>query len=143
MNIKGFEAILKSVRKTNIKEIEIKSKLTKIKIVRKDEEIRKSESGLLNKKTPSTEVVAKEEKSSFNDIRSPQIGFFNRYDPKTKKQYFKLRDVVKKGDILATIVSMHIHHNVISEFDGKITEFLVEQDQPVEYDQPLIRLSNG
>ena len=143
MNIDGFEAILRSVKKTSIKEIAIESKLTKIKIVRKDEEIKGGKNDSLIKKSPTAEMLSKEEKSYFLDIPSPQIGFFNRYNPKTRKQYFKLRDVVKKGDIVGTIVSMHIHHNIISEVDGKITEFLVEQDQPVEYDQPLIRLTDS
>ncbi len=141
MKTEGLEIILQSIKKTTIKEVEIKSKLTQVKIVRKDEEI----NNLSGKHIPphlNQQIKPVENKNNSFDICSPQIGFFNRYNPKTKKQYFKLRDIVKKGDIVGTVVSMHIHNEIISNFDGKITEILVEQDQPVEYNQPVIRLTS-
>ncbi len=143
MKIEGFEAIIKSIKKTSIKEVEVKSKLTQFKIIRKDDEILSQQKAHTlptssQVKSPGKEIkVDKDEKL---DILSPQIGFFSRYHPKTKKQYVKLRDVVKKGDVVGNVISMHIHHQVISQIDGKISEFLVEEKQPVEYEQPLIRL---
>ncbi len=74
------------------------------------------------------------------DILAPQIGFFSRYNVSTKKHYIKLRDQVKKGDVVACIKSMHLIYDVVAEHSGKIVEILVEEGQPVEYHQPLMRL---
>ena len=85
-------------------------------------------------------VIPSERKQANNDICANQVGFFSRFDKVAKKQYVKLRDVVKKGDIVGIIMVLDMHYEVIADKGGKIVNFLVEEAQPVEYGQPLIRL---
>jgi biotin carboxyl carrier protein len=75
-----------------------------------------------------------------NDICSKNIGFFSRFNPKSKKQYIKLRDVIKVGDVLGVVRAMHVDQEIVADKTGKVTHFLVEEGQPVEYGQPLVRL---
>ena len=44
---------------------------------------------------------------------------------------------VKKGDVLCIIEAMKIMNEVVSEFDGEVKEVLVDNEQLVEYGQPL------
>jgi acetyl-CoA carboxylase biotin carboxyl carrier protein len=68
------------------------------------------------------------------------VGIFTRLNPKTKEAYVKLRDVVKKGDVIAHIRVLGHLQDVVVDEEGKIKEILVEEGQPVEYGQPLFRL---
>ena len=45
---------------------------------------------------------------------------------------------VKKGDVIMIIESMKLMNEVQSEFDGKVTQILVEDGQAVEFDQPIM-----
>ena len=47
---------------------------------------------------------------------------------------------MKKGQTLAIVEAMKLMNEIESEFDGVIEEVLVENGQPVEYNQPLFRL---
>lgn len=50
-------------------------------------------------------------------------------------------DTVKKGQTLAIIEAMKLMNEIESEYDGTITEILVNNAEPVEYGQPLFRIS--
>ena len=47
---------------------------------------------------------------------------------------------VKKGDTLYIIESMKLMNEVASEFDGVVAEYYVQDGDPVEYGQPILRL---
>jgi len=46
-------------------------------------------------------------------------------------------DVVKKGQVLGIVEAMKLMNEIESEFEGEIKEILVENEQMVEYGQPL------
>ena len=147
MEIKQLEIIYKNIKNKAINEIAIEYKNSKIKIIKGEN------SSLNNEPEVITENIVTDNISKTSsispeieekvDILSKDIGFFSRYNPKTKKQFVKLRDYVEKGEAVGNIKSMHIDHIVIAEKSGKITDFLVEEGQPVEYHQPLIRLETN
>ena len=146
MELKKLNAILRAFETTSAKEITLQSKLVKIHIVRSKampkQSPRDSSSLPLTHLGGEANSGLSNGKQIHNDIVSNQVGYFSRFNPKEKKQIVKLRDIVKKGDLVAIIKSAHIEHKVFSETSGKIIEFLVEEGQPVEYGQPLIRLDN-
>jgi len=74
------------------------------------------------------------------DVTSKWVGIFTRLNPKTKEAYVKLRDTVRKGDVIAHVRVLGHLQDVVCEYDGKVKEILVEEGQPVEYGQPLFRL---
>ena len=48
---------------------------------------------------------------------------------------------MKKGQTLAIVEAMKLMNEIESEFDGTITEILVENGEAVEYGQPLFRIA--
>ena len=46
-------------------------------------------------------------------------------------------DRIKDGDVVCVIEAMKLFNEIESEVTGKIVKFLVEDNNPVEYDQPL------
>ena len=143
-----LNSICEILENTSINEFILETKTSKIRI--ELETNRKTPTTLntndLSSITKSEKVntaVFKEKTDNDTDIDivSRHVGFFSRYDPKLKRQYIKLRDTIAKGDVIGVIRSIHINYEVISEVNGKVIDFLVEEGQPVEYCQPLIRLS--
>ena len=51
--------------------------------------------------------------------------------------FVNVGDVVKKGQTLCVIEAMKLFNEIESDIAGKIVEVLVEDANPVEYDQPL------
>ncbi|MCX7882110.1 MAG: biotin/lipoyl-binding protein [Brevinematales bacterium] len=80
------------------------------------------------------------QESPIKDVTSKWVGVFTRLNPKTKEAYVKLRDTVKKGEVIAHVRVLGHLQDVVCEYDGKVKEILVEEGQPVEYGQPLFRL---
>jgi biotin carboxyl carrier protein len=54
-----------------------------------------------------------------------------------KRPYIKVGDFVNPGKILGRIATCGLFENIVSEYSGRIAKILVENTQPVEYDQPL------
>lgn len=74
------------------------------------------------------------------DIVSPTVGIFERSNPKTEEYYVKLRDFVKEGQIVGQVKVLGVHYDVLAPISGKIIEILIEDEQPIEYGQPIMRL---
>ena len=73
-------------------------------------------------------------------IRSPLVGTFYAAPAEDADAFVAVGDMVKKGQTLAIVEAMKLMNEIESEFDGVIEELLVENGQPVEYNQPLFRL---
>lgn len=82
---------------------------------------------------------AKDSSDSVFELRSKWVGFFTRLNTKTGEYYIKLRDTVKKGDIIAHVRVLGIMQDVVADDEGKVKEILIEEGQPIEYGQPIMR----
>ena len=70
-------------------------------------------------------------------IKSPMIGTFYRSSSPDKDAYVKVGDAVAKGDTVCIVEAMKLFNEIESEVSGTIVKVLVEDAQPIEYDQPL------
>ncbi len=70
-------------------------------------------------------------------VKSPMVGTFYSKSAPTAEAYVKIGSKVKKGDTLCIIEAMKLMNEIESEFDGEIIEILVNDDEMVEYNQPL------
>ena len=78
-----------------------------------------------------------EETSNYIEVKSPMIGTFYRRPAPDKDLFCEVGDVVKQGDTVCVIEAMKLFNEIDSEVSGKIVKVLVEDNSPVEYDQPL------
>jgi len=89
---------------------------------------------------PSTPAAAVEEpaqKAAGIEIKSPMVGTFYRAPAPDAEPYVKTGDTVQKGSVLCIIEAMKLMNEIEAEFPCRILEILVENEQPVEYNQPL------
>ncbi|WP_137818539.1 acetyl-CoA carboxylase biotin carboxyl carrier protein [Pseudomonas sp. 2FG] len=75
-----------------------------------------------------------------NVVRSPMVGTFYRTPAPTSPAFVEIGQSVKKGDILCIVEAMKMMNHIEAETSGVIESILVENGQPVEYDQPLFTI---
>ncbi len=83
--------------------------------------------------TPAASVVG-------DEIKSPMVGTFYLSPAPNADPYVEVGSAVKKGQVLCIIEAMKLMNEIESDHDGKIVEILVQNGQPVEYNQPLFRI---
>ena len=70
-------------------------------------------------------------------MRSPMVGTFYRSPAPGSKSFVEEGQVVKAGDTLCIIEAMKILNQIECEKSGTVKRILVDNGQPVEYNQPM------
>jgi acetyl-CoA carboxylase biotin carboxyl carrier protein len=160
MDFKSIQEILRFVSKSELTEVEIEQKDFKLKVKRQLPDVHMVQAPYaapalmqapmqaMPMPAPvsapvsapaagdSTSASAESGKNLF-EYRSPIIGTFYRASGPDKDVFVKVGDMVRKGQVLCIIEAMKLFNEIESEVEGKIVKILVENSQPVEYDQPL------
>jgi acetyl-CoA carboxylase biotin carboxyl carrier protein len=71
-------------------------------------------------------------------IRSPMVGTAYLSSAPGAKQFASVGDQVAVGDTLLIVEAMKVMNPIVSPRAGTIVSVLVDNAQPVEFDQPLI-----
>ena len=81
--------------------------------------------------------AAQTQKENLLEVKSPIVGTFYRSPSPTADPYVQVGTVVAKGNVLCIIEAMKLMNEIESEVSGKIVKVLVDNSQPVEYNQTL------
>ena len=73
-----------------------------------------------------------------NALKSPMVGTLYLFPEPGAKPFVNVGDTVSEGQTLVIIEAMKVMNPIAAPRAGKITQILVENGQPVEYDQPLV-----
>ncbi|MGQ7247537.1 acetyl-CoA carboxylase biotin carboxyl carrier protein [Halomonas sp. V046] len=76
-----------------------------------------------------------------NAILSPMVGTFYRSPAPGAKTFVEIGSTVKKGDTVCIVEAMKMMNQIEADRDGVIEAVLVEDGEPVEFDQPLVVIS--
>ena len=71
-------------------------------------------------------------------ITSPMVGTFYRSASPTSKAFIEIGDTVAVGDTLCIIEAMKMLNQIEADKAGKVKAILVENEQPIEFGQPLV-----
>ena len=75
-----------------------------------------------------------------NIIKSPMVGTIYLQPEPGSDPFIKIGDKVNKGQTLLIVEAMKTMNDIVADKDGVIKEILVGNEQPVQYDDPLIIL---
>ena len=122
--------------------LKLKKEQGKVKVINAPAAV---DTAALNSLTEISEVSASEEKEDTiktegNVVVSPLVGTFYTSPAQDAEPFVKTGDTVKKGQTLAIVEAMKLMNEIESDFDGVIEEVLVQNEQAVEYGQPLFRI---
>jgi acetyl-CoA carboxylase biotin carboxyl carrier protein len=77
---------------------------------------------------------------AYHEVRSPIVGTFYRAPAPDADPYVEVGQIVQPKVVLCIIEAMKLMNEIESDVSGRIVKILVENGQPVEYNQPLFLL---
>ncbi|MGL5193707.1 MAG: acetyl-CoA carboxylase biotin carboxyl carrier protein [Chroococcales cyanobacterium] len=75
------------------------------------------------------------------EVISPMVGTFYRSPSPDEPPFVAVGDRIKLGQTVCIIEAMKLMNEIEAEVSGQVVEILVENGTPVEYGQPLMRIS--
>ena len=142
-----LKEIIYILENSNVNEIEVNFWGKKYRVV-KNANISTAVSSL-----PDLKIVEKNKSADKLDIKeepkevestvkgesllSPMPGTFYSSPTPDDPAFVSKGDTVKKGTTLCIIEAMKIMNEIEAEYDGKVVDILVNNSEPVEYNQPL------
>lgn len=76
-------------------------------------------------------------------LRSPMVGTFYSAPNPESDPFVRIGSRVASGDTLCLVEAMKMFNQIEAEFGGEVVAVLVEDGQPVEFDQPLFVIRRG
>ncbi|WP_020410347.1 acetyl-CoA carboxylase biotin carboxyl carrier protein [Hahella ganghwensis] len=73
-------------------------------------------------------------------VKSPMVGTFYRSPSPTAGAFVEVGQQVKAGDVLCIVEAMKMMNQIEADKSGTVEAILVENGQPVEFDQPLFTI---
>ena len=73
-------------------------------------------------------------------IKSPMVGTFYRSPSPSSPVFVEVGKHVKAGDVVCIVEAMKMMNQIEADYAGVVEAILVEDGEPVEFDQPLIRI---
>ncbi|GAB6128305.1 acetyl-CoA carboxylase biotin carboxyl carrier protein [Blautia stercoris] len=145
MEFEKMIELIKTVSDSNLTQFQIEEdgfklsmktdKQSKV-VVQKQESVPKEiQSVAMDEIKPAEQKEIK--KAEGNVVKSPLVGTFYSASSPDSAPFVKVGDTVKKGQVLGIVEAMKLMNEIESEFDGVVKEIQIENEQVVEYGQPL------
>ncbi len=137
--------LLKLFEESGVEELELEHSFwrgTRVRLSRR----RSAEAVAPATQVPALQVpVEVEPKESVIDdglhqVLSPMVGTFYRASSPESKVFASVGESVKSGQALCIIEAMKIMNEIPVDIAGEVVEILVENGEPVEYNQPLFKI---
>ncbi|WP_404482208.1 acetyl-CoA carboxylase biotin carboxyl carrier protein [Novosphingobium sp. BL-52-GroH] len=71
-------------------------------------------------------------------VKSPMVGTVYLAAEPGAPDFISVGKAVKQGDVLLIVEAMKVMNQIVAPKSGTVTAILVDNQQPVEYDQPLV-----
>ncbi|MEO0435776.1 MAG: acetyl-CoA carboxylase biotin carboxyl carrier protein [Pseudomonadota bacterium] len=75
-----------------------------------------------------------------NVVKSPMVGTFYRSPSPSTPAFVEIGATVKAGDVLCIVEAMKMMNQIEADVSGTVEAVLVENGEPVEFDQPLFSI---
>jgi len=162
MDLKDIRQIIKIVETSNISEFELEEGGTKVKIVKNSGTSVMPVSDVHVVASPVPQPVvqppvahtapvqpipvaepASSEAENTVEVHSPMVGTFYRAPSPDADPYVEVGQTVSVGQTLCIVEAMKLMNEIEAEISGKIVKILVDNAQPVEYNQPLFLIEKS
>ena len=136
----AIKELTNMLEELNLSEIQIENdKIGKVKVARNNY---KQQIPNVSTNQEKTDNDAKNEKlineDEENIIKSPMVGTIYLQPEPDSDPFIKTGDKVKKGQTLLIVEAMKTMNDIVADKNGTIKEILVKNEQPVQFDDPLI-----
>jgi acetyl-CoA carboxylase biotin carboxyl carrier protein len=153
MDLKQIHELIKIVNKSNIGEISIEDKDGKVTIKQKEEQVvtvaaapqqvyniappAPQQAPAAAASAPAAAPAPAPKADNLITVKSPMIGTFYRRPSPDKPNFVEVGSTIEPGKVVCIIEAMKLFNEIEAEVKGTIVKILVEDNNPVEFDQPL------
>ncbi|MDA0195097.1 MAG: acetyl-CoA carboxylase biotin carboxyl carrier protein [Bacteroidetes bacterium] len=142
MKVKEIQELIDYIKSTGLEEVSIETAEIKIKVKRNVKSAMTSSSAAYPSSIQTAAIASnleskKDDESNYLSIKSPMIGTFYRSSNPDSDALINIGDKITQGKAVCIIEAMKLFNEIESEISGTIVKILVENAQPVEFDQPL------
>ena len=150
MDLRKVKKLIELLEESGLSEIEITEGEDKVRItkggkqspqVNAIETIQGSET--LSISEPADELALTKNNNGFHEIKAPMIGTFYQSPDPESEAFVKVGDPINEGDTLCIIEAMKMMNKIETDFSGTIERILVQNGDPVEFDQVLFLVSKN
>ena len=153
MDIRKVKKLIELLEESGIDEIEIKEGEESVRISRNRHLLNMPQAPAHYAPPPPAPVAAAPQPAATaepaaasneptgHQLKSPMVGTFYRSSSPEAKSFVEVGQTVKVGDTLCIVEAMKMMNQIESDRSGVIQAILVENAEPVEYDQPLFIIS--
>jgi acetyl-CoA carboxylase biotin carboxyl carrier protein len=149
MELRDIRALIALMRENGLIELEVEDKKGKIRLVRtaafgepvpRPAQTRQAPARI-SAPGPGSQPVELADNQAL--IKSPMVGTFYRSPSPDAPPFVQEGDMVQKGQPLCIVEAMKMMNEIESDVAGRVVRIMVENGQPVEYEQPLIVIETG
>jgi len=147
MDVRKIKKLIELIQTSDIAELEIKEGEESVRISRNSSTPVVTTAPIMQAPVaappaaPATgmdhSAPAEAEKPSGETIDAPMVGTYYSSASPTSSPFISVGQTVSVGDTLCIIEAMKMLNQIESDKSGVIKEILVENEQPVEFGQPL------
>jgi acetyl-CoA carboxylase biotin carboxyl carrier protein len=125
---------------TGLSEIEVEDNDRKIRVARTMSAAPMAYAPVAAAATPTVAAAAVEVAPADHPgaIKSPMVGTVYLAASPEAENFVSVGASVKEGDTLLIIEAMKVMNPITAPRGGKVTRIMIENSQPVEFDQPLV-----
>ena len=151
MDLNYVKKLVKLLSESNVDEIEIEDDGKKVRLVKRANSAQPAPAVArvvqevvqpapvaptpLHLVTSATPPVAAA--TQYHEIKSPIVGTFYRSPAPDAAPFVQVGSIVEPGAVLCIVEAMKLMNEIEADVSGKIAKIMVENGQPVEYDQTL------
>lgn len=150
MKAKEIQELIQFIAETGLEEVNIETEQFKVEVKRSSGTVAVAAAPVVAAPAPAPIATAAPvaappaeaapapaAKSNYITIKSPMIGTFYRSSNPETPAFVNVGDSVSPDKTVCIVEAMKLFNEIPAEVSGKIVEVLVENAQPVEFDQPL------
>ena len=151
MDLRKLKSLIDLVSESNISELEITEAEGKIRIVKADlhppaaaqtvymqAPAAPPAAALAAAPAAVAPAATEPEVEAGHVVKSPMVGTFYRAGNPNSPPFVDVGQQVKEGDTLCIVEAMKLMNEIEADKSGVVKQVLVENGQPVEFDQPLV-----
>ncbi|SEG72327.1 acetyl-CoA carboxylase biotin carboxyl carrier protein [Marinobacterium lutimaris] len=147
MDIRKVKKLIELLEESNINEIEIKEGEESVRISRASSLVPQAAYAPMPMPmapaaapaaAPEAAVAPVAAEPAGHSVKSPMVGTFYRAPSPTAAAFVEVGQSVKAGDVICIVEAMKMMNQIEADKSGVVEAILVEDGQPVEFDQPLI-----
>ncbi|KDA45294.1 acetyl-CoA carboxylase biotin carboxyl carrier protein [Ligilactobacillus animalis] len=147
MDFNDIEKLMDDFKKSEMRELEITTDGFHIHLSKNEIPFlpvrEKAEQPAITAVEENVPPVTKDTQAEGEFIKSPMVGSVYLQPKPDQDPYVTVGSRVHKGDVVCIIEAMKMMTEIKSDQDGIVTEVLVENEDLVEFDQPLFKVGRG